>query len=84
MLKKRELYSLLMLLGVWILYFTHQFLQGNRTLLMRGGLVLSTVAFLYGHGAGFLILISVSSYVTLYLFGNNINKWNRFLLKVFY
>jgi mannosyltransferase len=60
-----RMYSMLMCLAVGSFYFAHQFLNvypGTRASL---GLFGFTAAFLYTHGSGFLLLISLVSYATV-------------------
>ena len=60
-----RMYAFLMFLGVWVYYFTHQFIK-RRDMIWAGlGLLLTQLAFLYSHGAGFLIFASVLSYAIL-------------------
>lgn len=70
--QEARMYSMLIFLGIWIFFFTYQLLHGNRTWSTRIGLVCTTLAFLYSHGAGFLILISMATYVLLYLYKNRV------------
>jgi uncharacterized membrane protein len=59
--QEARMYSLVMFLGLWVFFLTHKFIHGNRSLAIRIGLVASTLAFLYCHGAAFLILFSTLS-----------------------
>ena len=61
-----RMYAFLMLLGVWVYYFTHQIRSGRNVLWTGLGLLLTQLAFLYTHGAGFLIYASVISYAIPY------------------
>jgi uncharacterized membrane protein len=71
-------YSLLMFLGIWSWYFTHRLLYGCRSPMIRLGFMASTLLFLYGHGAGFLLLPSITTYAMFYLV-ENFRKWRNVL-----
>jgi uncharacterized membrane protein len=72
-----RMYAFLMFLGVWVYYFTHQFLKGRNMVLAGSGLLLTQLAFLYSHGAGFLIFASVISYaILLALFREKVAVFN--------
>lgn len=74
-----RMYALLMFLSVWVYYFTWKFIQ-NTSLWAGFGLLISSLAFLYSQGAGFLIFTSSISCAFL-LFNNgftnraHIIKW---------
>jgi len=57
-----------MFLGVWIYFFTDRLLYGQRPWATSAGLLSVTLAFLYSHGAGFLIFFSTTSYALYFLF----------------
>lgn len=60
--QEARMYSLLIFLGLWVFFFTHKFAHGQRSRMITIGLVISTLAFLYCHGAAFIILFSTLSY----------------------
>ncbi len=60
-----RMYAMIACIGVWVFFFTHQFIVRQQSLRMGMGVFLSTLAFLYSHGAGFIILISSFSYALL-------------------
>jgi hypothetical protein len=61
------MYSLLMFLGIWIWFFLHQFLEaGSDKFWSSVGLLLTSVVFLYSHGASFLLLASLNCYVLVW------------------
>lgn len=62
-----RMYGMLMLIGIWAWYFTHQYLQRAASRLLGSGLALSCAAALFLHGTGFLIVGSVCAYVALWL-----------------
>ncbi|MCB0108457.1 MAG: glycosyltransferase family 39 protein [Caldilineaceae bacterium] len=81
--QEARMYALLMFLGVWIYCFTDQLLYGRRVLWASCGLVSGTLAFLYSHGAGFLILFAVTSYALYFLWKaprQRQARWRRFRL----
>ncbi len=80
--QEARMYTQIMVLGIGVFYFTHQFLYGDRPWRMGGGIIVVTVAFLYSHGAGFLILVSGSTYAAIYLLTAKIahgRRWKRFI-----
>ena len=77
--QEARMYSLLMFLGIWNFFFIYQFLQDNQAVLMAVGIAVSTVTFLYSHGAGFMILFSGLSYALIYLVEENRNGWKQVL-----
>lgn len=73
-----RMYAFLMFLGVWVYYFTHQFIKGRNMVWTGSGLLFAQLAFLYSHGAGFLIFTSVISYaILLALFRENEEVINK-------
>jgi len=71
-------YSLLMFLGIMSWYFTHCFFYVAPSLPIQLGMMASTLFFLYSHGAGFLLLLSLTSYAVLYLIGD-FHRWKLLL-----
>jgi uncharacterized membrane protein len=69
--QEARMYALLMFLGIWGWFFTHQLLAGRNKIWMVGGLVAASLAFLYSHGAGFMGLVSTSVYAFTYW----LNDW---------
>ncbi len=53
--QEARMYAMMMFLAVWIWFFTHEFLEGWHPWISAAGILVSTTAFLYSHGAGFLI-----------------------------
>jgi len=47
------------------------------------GIIVFTCAFLYSHGAGFMLLVSLFSFVGLWLLENKFKKWKTLLLFLF-
>ncbi len=75
-----RMYSLLMLLSVWIFFFLYRFLC-RKTIVSAIGLFVTTLLFLYSHGAGFLIFFSIFGAGMLCLFLRNDDiksKWLDF------
>ena len=60
-----RMYTMMACFGIWVFYFTHQFISKNQSFLTGTGVFISTLAFLYVQGAGFLILSSSISYAIL-------------------
>jgi mannosyltransferase len=60
-----RMYSMLMCLAAGSLYFAHQFLNVRSGQFESFGLFGFTAAFLYSHGSGFLLLISLLAYAWL-------------------
>ena len=58
-----RMYSLLMLLGVWCWFFNHQFLMRRASILNGIGIFTTSIAFLYSHGSGFMLFVSIYVYL---------------------
>jgi uncharacterized membrane protein len=79
--QEARMYSLLMFLGVGSFYFFRRFVENQNWLYLIGAL-LFTEGFLYSHGAGFMILVSLCAYVVvLVLLESRFRRW-RVALKV--
>jgi len=65
-----------MCLGILSFLFAHNFLYGARPLLMGVGVVTSTGAYLYSHGSGFMLFVSLFVYFLVYLKGES-RTWKR-------
>jgi uncharacterized membrane protein len=76
--QEARMYSLLMFLAVWACFFTHEFMQSTRTRTMVVGIFIAHCAFLYTHGAGFLILLSTTGYALILLL-SDFSRLRRFL-----
>jgi hypothetical protein len=74
--QEARMYGWLMCSGVWSLWLTHQVLYG-RGVLWAAGLIVSTLLFLYSHGTGFMLLVSLASYVGMCQAGRSAARWNR-------
>ncbi len=74
-----RMYSLLMFFGLLSFFFTHQFLCNTRALLSGIGIIISTEIFLYSYGAGFVLLVSLLSYVVARILNSNIEERKRFV-----
>jgi uncharacterized membrane protein len=76
-----RMYALMMFLGLWCFYFYHGFLNSSspgRSLLMAAGAFLITELFLYSHGAGFLLLASLTIYSLVEIL-NRGRPWDKLL-----
>jgi mannosyltransferase len=77
--QEARMYALLMCVSVWSLWFTHQLLYGRRVFVALAGLMISVLTFLYSHGAGFMLLVSLVSYVGMCQLGKKAAPWKRVL-----
>lgn len=77
-----RMYIMMFFLSVWIWYFTHQFITGNKPALMGFGLGISSLLYLYSQGANFLIIFAICSYAFLLMLSNpqNRSRLGKFLL----
>lgn len=78
--QEARMYALLMCTGLGSLWFTHQVLYGWRVVIAVVGLGFSALAFLYSHGAGFMLVVSLASYVGMCQLGRQAAHWNRVLI----
>ena len=74
-----RMYSLLMFLALLSFMFTRRFLEGPRVLWSGIGVFLTTIAFLYSHGTGFMLLISLFSYTLIHFRQQKNRNRMRFL-----
>lgn len=72
-----RMYGLLGLLGLWAFHFTHRFLAGNRPAIDGPAAALFTLAFLYSHGAGFMLLPCVYVYAACFFLRHGPLERNR-------
>jgi uncharacterized membrane protein len=74
-----RMYAMLMCLSVWVWFFTHQVLHRQYVVRYGIGLILFTEAFLYSHGAAFLLFFSVAGYALAFWLRHP-GRWRRLLL----
>ena len=67
-------YSWLMFLAVWCWYFNHQFLFKRPHLWEAAGILTTTLAFLYSHGSGFLLLAAIYAYARISLLKERVER----------
>ncbi|MFO7568556.1 MAG: glycosyltransferase family 39 protein [Smithellaceae bacterium] len=77
--QEARMYSMLMFLGMGAFYLLEKYFQKDRIVFLIGSMMLM-LAFLYSHGAGFMILISMSVYAALRLFQIGRLAWKKTLL----
>lgn len=77
--QEARMYAMLMCLAVWSFYFNHQLVEGDpasgvRQALLWAAFVLIALAFLYSHGASFLLLIASAVYGGLALLNRRLPR----------
>jgi uncharacterized membrane protein len=73
-----RMYALLMFFGLLSFIFTYQFLFGKSIWLPGIGIIIATEIFLYSHGSGFMLLVSLYSYITVFFLSDHTNiNWKR-------
>jgi len=60
-----RMYVFMSFLGIWVWYFTNNYFSKNNPLGPGLGLTFFTLAFLYSHGTGFLILFATTAFAVL-------------------
>jgi uncharacterized membrane protein len=76
--QEARMYAMLMCLGIGSFYFSWLYVVRNNRLYLPG-VVLFALAFLYSHGAGFMILVSLSAYAGLVLVESRFRNWKVML-----
>jgi len=77
--QEARMYTLLMFLGLWSLFFAHRLLDGDGTWQTSLGAIISTSLFLYSQGAGFMILVSLLTYGFYSLIGRRFRPDKAFI-----
>lgn len=74
-----RMYSMLMFLAIWGLFFTHQYCEGKQRVRACIGMLLCVEGSLYSHGAGFMLLLSLNSYALLYFIQHRVSAKTTYL-----
>ena len=72
--QEARMYTWLMLLAVWCWYFNHEYLLRRPAPLLAVGMVATSIAALYSHGTGFILLSAIYAYAALSLVRRRIDR----------
>ncbi|KPK82436.1 MAG: hypothetical protein AMS25_02300 [Gemmatimonas sp. SM23_52] len=72
--QEARMYTWLMFLAVWCWYFNHEFLLRRPGPLPALGVVATSIAALYSHGTGFILLSAIYAYAALSLVRSKIDR----------
>jgi mannosyltransferase len=75
--QETRMYSMMIFLAVWAWFCTHQFFTGRRRLLWAFLTILACLAYLYSHGAGFMILVSTNTFAAWLIATSPERSWKR-------